>query len=283
MRFSHVFQSQYKGDHTLGGSHGVELRAALKKGPNQQSLFGWLHCTRKSMDFDEFSREATRVPGLTTIEQNGIRELLARVRRKFVKTAQTADGRSVRRMEPACIQHVLPLDHSLKGPGLAHRTVTWICLPYITLEQYSGLQGPSESPSAFPIETLLQTKFSRTGRERDMLQAVCQRKENTGGLCYHVAQMWCLVVGNCECSPRRLLLLHGSSSLRSYLAFLFTYSRMKEETLRGDSIDLVVEPPRVEKSPDARAPGTLAVSYRHTVVWSIPVDECQTWLVRPPT
>ncbi|KAK5656101.1 hypothetical protein OQA88_5240 [Cercophora sp. LCS_1] len=256
VRLLHVSKSQYKGDYTLGGSHGVELTAALSSRLSHQPLFRWLHCTRTFMDFDDFSKAATRVPGLTTIEHKGIRDLLARVRRKFVKTVQTADGRSVRHMEPACIQHVLPQDNSLKGPGLADRTVTWVCLPYISLEKYSGLQGAAENLSAFPIETLLQAKFSRTGRERDMLQAVCQSKDTLGGLCYHVAQVWCLIVGNCN--------------------------RMKEETLQGDSVDLVLEPTTVERSPDARAPTTIAVSHRHTVLWSIAVDECQTWLVSLP-
>ncbi|KXX79338.1 hypothetical protein MMYC01_204552 [Madurella mycetomatis] len=211
------------------------------------------------MDFDDFSKEATRVPDLTTTEQKGIRDLLAHVRRKFVKTVQTVDGRSVRHMEPACIKHVLPPDSTLKGSGFARRTVTWVCLPYITLEKYSGLQGAAENLSAFPIETLLQAKFSRTGRERDMLQAVCQSKDTPAELCYHVAQIWCLIVGNCK-----------------WLTFLFTYSRMTEETLRGDSIDLLVEP--LERSPDARPVATIAVSYRQAVLWSIPVEECHTWL-----
>ncbi|KAK1758176.1 hypothetical protein QBC47DRAFT_410891 [Echria macrotheca] len=257
VRLLHVFQSQYKGDHTLGGSHGAELTAATNSRSRYQPVFRWQHCTRTFMDFDDFSKEAIRVPGLTTGDKKGIRDLLTRVRRKFVKTVQTADGRSVRHMEPACIQQVLPQDNSLKGSGPARRTLTWICLPYITLEKYSGLQGAAENPSAFPIETLLQAKFSRTGRERDMLQAVCQSKDTPGGLCYHVAQIWCLIVGN---------------------SILFTYSRMTEENLRGDSIDLVAESTTIEKSPDTRPAAVIAVCYRHTVLWSIPVDQCQTWL-----
>ncbi|KAK0652573.1 hypothetical protein B0T16DRAFT_103189 [Cercophora newfieldiana] len=257
IRLSHISQSQYKGDHTLGGSHAVELTAALGSSLRYQHLFRWLHCTRTSMDFDEFSKEAIRVPNLTAIEQKGIRDLLSRVRRKFVKTVQTPDGRSVRHMEPACIQHILPPDSSLKGPGSARRTVTWVCLPYITLEKYSGLQGAPENPSAFPIETLLQAKFSRTDRERDMLQAVCQSKDIPGGLCYHVAQIWCLVVGN---------------------SLLFTYSRMTEETLRGDSISLLTEPTAVEKNPNARPSAAIAISHRQAILWSVPVDECHTWL-----
>ncbi|RYO78437.1 hypothetical protein DL766_001500 [Monosporascus sp. MC13-8B] len=224
-RLSYVFESQYSGDHTLGGSHGVKLTA----------------------------NEATRVPDLTTAEQKGIRDLLARVQRKFVKTVQTANGRSVRHMEPACIQHVLPPNSTSKAPDFARRTVTWVCLPYFTLEKYSGLQGAAENSSAFPIETLLQAKFSRAGRERDMRQAVCQSNQTPTGLCFHVAQIWCLVVGN---------------------SFLFTYSRMTEEALRGDFIGLSVK--SIKEISDAKP--RIAISYGQSVLWSIPVEECHTWL-----
>ncbi|KAK4236126.1 hypothetical protein C8A03DRAFT_17193 [Achaetomium macrosporum] len=223
LRLSHVFQSQYNGDHTLGGSHGVKLTA----------------------------KEATRIPDLTPAEQKGIHDLLVRVQRKFVKTVQTATGRSVRHMEPACIQQVLPPDSTFSG----RRTVTWVCLPYFTLEKYSGLQGAPENSSAFPIETLLQAKFSRASKERDMRQAVCESKDIPAGLCFHVAQVWCLIVGN---------------------SLLFTYSRMTEEALRGNSIELSAL--SVGTSPDSRPLAAIAVAYKQAIVWSIPVDECHTWL-----
>ncbi|KAK3307749.1 uncharacterized protein B0T15DRAFT_522460 [Chaetomium strumarium] len=251
LRLSHVFQSQYNGDYTLGGSHGVKLAAVSSSSMRYQPLFRWLHCTRTLMDFDDFSREAARVPDLTPVEQKGIRDLLVRVQRKFVKTVQTASGRSVRHMEPACIQQILPPDSA----SSSRRTVTWICLPYFTLEKYSGLQGAPENSSAFPIETLLQAKFSRASKERDMRQAVCQSKDIPAGLCFHVAQIWCLIVGN---------------------SLLFTYSRMTEETLRAHSVEISV--PSFAMSPDSRPLAVIAVSYKQAVLWSIPLEECQTWL-----
>jgi len=101
-------------------------------------------------------------------------------------------------MEPGCVQREMTDGDSFKAPNFVRCTVTWVCLPYFTLEKYSGLQGAGENSSAFPIETLLQVKFSRSGRERDMRQAVCQSKDTPPGLCFHVAQLWCLVVDNCE-------------------------------------------------------------------------------------
>ncbi|KAI0097925.1 hypothetical protein GGR51DRAFT_577712 [Nemania sp. FL0031] len=255
LRLSCVFESQYSGDHTLGGSHGAKLTAVLSSRLKYKPLFRWLHCTRSFMDFEDFSKEVTRISDLTAAELKGIRDLLARVQRKFVKTVQAGNGGSVRHMEPACIQHVLPADGMPKASSVARRTVTWVCLPYFTLEKYSGLQGAPANPSAFPIETLLQTKFSRAGRDRDMRQAVCQSKDTPNGVCFHVAQIWCLVLDN---------------------SFLFTYSHMAEETLRGDSVSLTVK--SIQDISTARPREIIAVSYRQTVLWCISVEECQTWL-----
>lgn len=141
--------------------------------------------------------EASRVPDLTGPERKGIAEVLARVKRKFVKSIQTSSGRYVQHMEPACIQHILPSDGSFKDRTVTPRTITWICLPYFSLEKYSGLLS-ADRPSVFPIQTLLQAQFSRTARNRDMQQAVCQNKEAVAGFCFHIAQFWCLVLDNCR-------------------------------------------------------------------------------------
>ena len=137
------------------------------------------------------------MPILTNSERKGIGEILARVRRTSVKFIQTSSGGYVRHMEPACIQHVLPSDGSFKGKTVTPRTVTWICLPYFILQNYSGPLS-AENPSAFPVQTLLQAQFSRATRDRDMQQAVCQNKEAAASLCFHIAQLWCIVLDNCR-------------------------------------------------------------------------------------
>ena len=126
--------------------------------------------------------------------------MLAQVQHKHVKTVQTGRGQSVCHMEPAYVRYLLPPDGTSNSNGFTRRAVTWVCLPYFTLETYSGLEAAAGNPSAFPIETLLQVNFSRAAQKRDMLQAVCQSKDTPDGLCFHVAQIWCLVVDNCEWS-----------------------------------------------------------------------------------
>jgi hypothetical protein len=172
------------------------------------------------MDFDEFSvrherllcseskygmgvadyhsqQEASCIPDVSGSERRGISEILSKIRRKHVKAIPTASGKSVQHMEPSCMQHILKPETSPKGQAMATRAVTWICLPYFSLENYSGLAS-SKSQTGFPIQTLLQTKISRATRERDLQQAVCQIKETANGHCFHIAQFWCLVLDNCR-------------------------------------------------------------------------------------
>lgn len=55
-----------------------------------------------------------------------------------------------------------------------------------------------EKASGFPAQTLLQAQFARVGRERDMQQAVCGGRGVPAGHCFHVAQLWCVVLDNCR-------------------------------------------------------------------------------------
>ena len=138
------------------------------------------------------------MPGLTGTEQTTIREVLRNVKKLAVKTVQTADGTTVQSMEPVFYQiHMSPFEGPPKTQTLGPRAVTWICLPYFTLEKYSGLSGAAGHPYAFPAPTLAQAGFARAARSRDMRQAVCAQTRSDGR-CYHVAQLWCLVVNNCQ-------------------------------------------------------------------------------------
>ncbi|EFX03055.1 Mg2+ transporter [Grosmannia clavigera kw1407] len=256
-KLSHVFQSQYVGEFVPGGWHSAKITTVVSSSSKLKPLFKWLHCTRKVMDFSDFSRTVRRSPNLSPTELKGIRDLLATVQRKFVRSVQTANGQTVHHMEPSCIQHVLPPDDSAKASTFSQRTLTWVCMPFFSLEKYSGLQEVPRNMPAFPIETLLQSKFSRATRERDMQQAICQNqgKGMPAGLCYHVAQIWCLVIDN---------------------SFLFTYSHMSEEMLVGDAIEIAEIP--IQQMPNTGHQSVITVAYKRAVLWSIPVEDCKTWL-----
>ena len=149
-------------------------------------------------------REVTRIDKLSNVERTTIAKLLARVRRDCFRTIQISNDRDVHLMEPSCFQEVLPTDAKYKGIGI--RTVTWICLPYFSLEPYSGLESGAGSPSGVPVQTLLQSQQSHVGKHRDMKQAVCRDGYNRRQeMCLHVAQLWCIVLDNCKffCDTRK--------------------------------------------------------------------------------
>lgn len=137
------------------------------------------------------------MPNLTSSEKRSLSTLMNDVKLKYVKPIQISDSKTVRLMEPNIIQSTVPPPAgSTKDLSARPRTVTWVSLPYFSLEKYSGL----ESDALFPIQTLLQAQFSRSGRGRDMQQAVCKNKLAPPGYCFHIAQIWCVVLDNCKIS-----------------------------------------------------------------------------------
>ncbi len=143
------------------------------------------------------------IPGLTGNEQARLQSTLANVKRDFVRKVQTLQGTYVRSLEPS-FRHD-PVIADVKPQR--DQGVTWICLPYFSLEPYSGLLG-AQNTKSFPTPTLLQARYSQTTRERDMEQVVCQKQRDPQRLCFHVSQLWCLILDNCE----PLLSHHGQVS-----------------------------------------------------------------------
>ncbi|KAG6354803.1 hypothetical protein INS49_003884 [Diaporthe citri] len=211
VRATYVFESRYTGESRLGDPHTVKLSVQKTTAVKQKHLFRWIHTTRSSMNFDEFANIASQVPALDASERKAIAQLLPRVKRKFVKTIQTSTGKDVQYMEPAVMPYRIP--DGGKNRSIASRTAAWVCLPYFSLENYSGLLS-AENSAEFPVQTLLQAQFSKTARERDMQQAVCQIGRRGNGRCFHIAQLWCLIVDK---------------------SLLLTYGRMTEDALCAES------------------------------------------------
>lgn len=152
-----------------------------------------------------FQTQIAAIPALTDAERAGLERVVTIVKRDHVKTIQVSNGRKARLMEPR-------LRHGQFGERHAEgsHNVTWVSIPYFSLERQNGLMGPKQS-APFLTPTLLQSRFSRTTRSRDMEQAVCQLKGAPQGYCFHVAQLWCLVLDSC------MLLRCGMVRLRTSL------------------------------------------------------------------
>ncbi|KAL8341987.1 hypothetical protein RB601_005236 [Gaeumannomyces tritici] len=252
-----VYESRYTGDALSDGAHAVKLTVMhdSKSTRHRQALFRWLHVRQNMMDFQELSNAVTAIPDLPDGDRTVLVKLLTEVKRNYIKTKQTNKGSNVRFMEPRYFQLPLPSEDSAKGQSSRRRTITWICIPYFSLEKYAGL-GSATMASQYPNQALLQAQYSRINRERDMQQAVCQLGGSLApGSCFHISQLWCIVIDN---------------------SFLITCGSMTEATLRGELITIVNEPTRNGRGPN-NGLARILVAYGEAVLWAIPVHECETW------
>ncbi|KAI8965869.1 hypothetical protein F5Y11DRAFT_258925 [Daldinia sp. FL1419] len=245
----HVFQSQYTGDAVSEGTHTAKLTVIHDPKKQRQPLFRWVHLKQDMMNLDALSSEIARIPGVTDSERNGFAKLLTEVKKTSVKVRPTAKGNNVRHMDPKPIRVTIPPDGRTKDQ--TSRFVTWLCVPYFSLEKYSGLLSASTTTS-FPIETLLQSEYARTTQERDMQQAVCKNGEVPEGTCFHIVQLWCIVLDN---------------------TLLITCGRMPGSALREDIVRIANEPLKEPTSKGKK----IYVSYYDTVLWEFPLESCLMW------
>lgn len=147
----------------------------------------------------------------------------------------------------------------------------WICLPYFVLQQYSGLLDGSNL-SAFPTQTLLQAQYSRSTQQRDMGQAVCELGTAGKGECFHIAQLWCLILDDSE-YPHILC----NNYILTFKGLLVTCGTMSKTKLQADMVKVNSEPsPTVLGSTSLRR---IIVRYTDAVKWIFTPEECPTWFV----
>ncbi|CZR67669.1 uncharacterized protein PAC_17568 [Phialocephala subalpina] len=272
-----VWSSKYTGDGSLGGLQSAELTVmdddqGSRKGA--QPVFRWIQFEDLSMNFDRFEDVWTgckSISSLTDSQNSGISKILTRVRRKFGsstplfmssgrdtnyptdKPMQARSGTKVRFMVPGVLQGPLLKDprDNLSRSG----TVTWICLPYFCLQKYSGSISGLPA-SSHPMKTLLQARFSLTRKERDMQQAACHLLGTPQDHCFHIAQIWCLILDD---------------------DLLITCARTPIPSLTGKSISLSPAPKYQQLSRIRRSLSKHLLVSCDKLLWSFPLEECQTW------
>jgi hypothetical protein len=152
------------------------------------------------MNFEVFQDRVEHIQNLTESQRLGISRLLRKVKNKYDSPLQVANRPTIRIMEPGFLTGVeWPADEqtAMQRNRTSATNVAWICFPYFSLEQYQGLFA-NPKKGAHPMHTLLQTRSTLVGRERETKQAVCQVSDNQEKLCFHVGQLWCLVIDDCE-------------------------------------------------------------------------------------
>lgn len=198
----HISASHYTGEPYLVGARSVEIKVVRETKQPRQPLFRWVHLPQKTLNFDELSAEVMQIPTLSASERHGFDKLLTQVKRDAVRPRQLKRDKTVQHMEPGSIRLTIPSDQQPRARGLmTAKVLTWLCIPYFTLEEYSGL-GTEVSNAGFPIETLLQHEYVRTPRACDeKYQIVRQDGYGKNGECLHISQLWCIILDNCKIRP----------------------------------------------------------------------------------
>lgn len=117
--------------------------------------------------------------------------LLDRVQRQFEKALP--HGLEGKYMQPGLVHVQYFHDKHFKSQRRCQ--VTWLCIPFFCLETYLPPSLP-EKPLGHPLPSLLQARYSSITRDRDMCQDVCELKSAPKGSCFHVSQLWCLLVSD---------------------------------------------------------------------------------------
>ncbi|OCL08847.1 hypothetical protein AOQ84DRAFT_388562 [Glonium stellatum] len=227
----------------------IELNAGQDINPESNTtlgpLFRWIHLHGETMDFDDFLEVAIQSPELAPDEKDLIKRHLKRLRNFHEKPLVTPMGYQGRYMEPVVLQDLTSQVTSSKA--YLDTGVIALCLPYFLLDEYSP---NSEFPNStkHPTRSLLQSSISSTAQERDMRQAVCKAPATQPGHCFHVSQLWCLILND---------------------KLMVTCAKVNFNELCGGSVT-------VHSQPISAYPH-IQVSDGGNCLWQIGLDECQTW------
>ncbi|KAI1119976.1 hypothetical protein F5Y10DRAFT_144134 [Nemania abortiva] len=202
------------------------------------------------MNFDGFWDEIAGISNLTSSEKIGIKRLLQDVKSRSISRVVTAHG-GHRVMQTKGFQMRKLQSDGIEMSKSRNKAVYWVKLPYFELKKYSSEKYSSE---LFPAQTLMQADYSQVPMARDMQQAVRQIKEGPEQHCFHISQLWALIVDN---------------------SLLVTCSTMSVDKLSKDRIKIRSEPPK-ENSSKCEEPRIL-VEYCENTLWVIPLRECLTW------
>ncbi|KAF2402447.1 hypothetical protein EJ06DRAFT_339993 [Trichodelitschia bisporula] len=261
-----ISEAQYIGEGIPGGSQSgrlamIDEKTALALGMKKRinCLYRWVHFEDPKMDLDDLETKILRIPRVTEAEKKAISTLLRRLRHKYDRPLLTSRNSKMKYMEPCYLQETIPPE-TLRAPTPT-KYVSWTCLPYFTLKKYQDVQ--SRAKASHPTRTLIEAHNSLSSREQDMKQAVCMLGTAKPEHCFHIAQLWCLVVGDslvvsCAEIPRSVF--EGTAVVTG---------PVKEATSATSG---------KEGHPDQSSSGAVLLVHRgDDQCWALPLSECQTW------
>ncbi|TGO45808.1 hypothetical protein BOTNAR_0637g00020 [Botryotinia narcissicola] len=236
----------------MGGMHSVDFRIAPGQAGSTvkfpSPLFTWVQFEDLIMDFDSFHSSILNFDGLKEGERLGISRILDLVRRRYHKTLQVSSRTKVGHIVPRLLQE--SLRDETPSTTFKPRKLTWLCLPYFSLQKYTSSNLKS---SSHPPRTLLQTRQSMTPKERDLNQALCHLPDTPAGSCFHIGQAWFLILDDSS-----IISCAGLSTAQ------MTKDSISMSPFRSDTSNCPMH--------------TLLVSDSGSTLWSFPIGECTTWI-----
>ena len=139
-----------------------------------------------------FQSYVARLKVLDEGEKSDVIALLEQVKALHEIPAMTPKGVQGMEMEANVAEGTI----SRKGGGKGKKQrLLLVCIPYLYLTSYSP-EIPSNSTHLHPLKSLLQSKYSGVSKQRDLRQVVCELRLPQKGHCFHIPQLWCLVISD---------------------------------------------------------------------------------------
>ena len=125
-------------------------------------------------------------------DKTTLKNLLLKTCEDFEKPISTLQGQGGHFRLPSFIESIKKIN---KQDLPKKKKIRLLCIPYFSLEKYTSRELPSGS-SGYPVRSLLQLSYPFDSRERDMQQATALAGTSSEGCCFHVPQLWSLVIEN---------------------------------------------------------------------------------------
>lgn len=219
--------------------------------------------------------EASRDLHLNDTERSAVARLRASVKQRCVGSTYNPNGQKVGYIEPKMVEISLekPKYTQMEKQDANTPMVKWICIPYFALQEYSGLSAGT-STATFPNQTLLQMQYSRIPQQRDLDQAICQLGIAEKDECFHISQLWCVVIDNSK-QTSHFSLIDIVEANYSIKGVLITCGEMAKSDLQGEAITFASE----LSPPTGSSTQRIFVKYGEALNWTFSVSECRTWFV----
>lgn len=83
-----------------------------------------------------------------------------------------------------------------------HASASSLCFPYFSLDKFGANKTGAGGSFLHPIRPLMQSYTASAKKEQDTQQAVSSFSETPKDHCFHVAQLWAILVDEGEISSR---------------------------------------------------------------------------------